>query len=70
MLSFPRSIIPTATQLIVDVKKETKIVSKTCGSIRIIFLNRGNQETGFEVLTAVTIFLNVTQCCHEEHAKQ
>jgi hypothetical protein len=54
--------------LTVDVKKETKIVSY--GSIRIIFLNRGNQEIGFEVLTAVTIFLNVRQCCHEEHAKQ
>jgi hypothetical protein len=56
--------------LIVDVKKETEIISRPCGSIKIIFLSRGNQEIGFEVLTAVTIFLNVTQCCHEEHVKQ
>jgi hypothetical protein len=37
--------------------------------MRIFFPSRGNQEIGFEVLIAVTIFLNVTQCHHEDHVK-
>jgi hypothetical protein len=69
MLSFSRNTIPTKTQLIVDAKK-TKIISRPCGFTRIFFLSSGNQETGFEALVALTIILNVTQCHHEEYARQ